>query len=97
MRYRRPRLERGTFFFTVVTHDRRPFLCEPKNITLLRESFCKVMAAHPFTIDAIVILPDHLHAIWTLPDGETGLFRTLAGYQIPLHTRAACLWDSVDP
>ena len=72
MRYRRPPLKGGTFFFTVVTHDRRPFLCEPKSIAVLRESFRKVMAAHPFTIDAIVIMPDHIHAVWTLPaeDGD---------------------------
>jgi len=66
MRYRRPQGKGGTFFFTVVTHDRRPFLCEPKNIELLRESFRKVMAAHPFSIEAIVIMPDHIHALWTL-------------------------------
>ena len=72
MRYRRPQWKGGTFFFTVVTHDRRPFLCEPENIGLLREVFRKVMAAHPFTIDAIVIMPDHIHALWTLPaeDGD---------------------------
>ena len=72
MRYRRPQLKGGTFFFTVVTHERRPFLCEPRNIAVLRESFRKVMTAHPFTIDAIVIMPDHIHALWTLPaeDGD---------------------------
>jgi putative transposase len=71
MRYRRPRIAGGTYFFTVVTHDRRPFLCEAQNIALLRESFRKVMTAHPFAIDAIVILPDHIHAIWTLPKDDS--------------------------
>jgi putative transposase len=70
MRYRGPQLKGATFFFTVVTHDRRRFLCEPENIVLLRESFRKVMAAHPFTIDAIVIMPDHIHAVWTLPEED---------------------------
>jgi len=38
---------------------------------LLREAFRTVRAQRPFTIDAIVILPDHLHTLWTLPDGDT--------------------------
>jgi putative transposase len=55
------------YFFTVVTHDRRPFLCEPENIQLLREAFRYVLDSHPFKIDAIVILPKHIHCLWTLP------------------------------
>jgi putative transposase len=70
MRYRRPQWKGGTFFFTVVTHERRSFLCEHKNIELLRESFREVKTRHPFAIDAIVILPDHIHAIWTLPEDD---------------------------
>ena len=45
-------------------------MCDPENIELLREAFKKVMARHPFVIDAHVILPDHLHFMWTLPDGD---------------------------
>jgi putative transposase len=36
----------------------------------LRAAFRAVRARHPFSIDAIVVLPDHLHAIWSLPDGD---------------------------
>ena len=67
MLYRRSRIAGGTYFFTVVTDGRRPFLCEPGHITLLRSVLRDVMGRHPFTIDAMVVLPDHLHAIWTLP------------------------------
>lgn len=70
MQYRRKKIAGGTYFFTVVTHNRRQFLCEPENIELLRNAFRSVMQRHPFTLDAIVILPEHLHCIWTLPDGE---------------------------
>jgi putative transposase len=70
MEYRRLKKTGGTYFFTVVTHDRRPFLCEPDNIELLRAAFRYVMARLPFELVAIVILPDHLHCIWTLPDGD---------------------------
>jgi putative transposase len=41
-----------------------------ENIAALRQSFRSVNAAHPFVIAAVVILPDHLHAILTLPDGD---------------------------
>jgi len=43
-----------------------------EHIDSLREAFRVVKEAHPFKIDAIVILPDHLHTIWTLPDGDHG-------------------------
>ncbi len=41
-----------------------------EHITLLRAASRRVRARHPFAIEAAVILPDHLHAIWTLPDGD---------------------------
>jgi len=49
--------------------DRRLGL-STEHITLLRAAFRQVRARHPFMIEAAVILPDHLHAIWTLPDGD---------------------------
>ena len=67
MNYRRAKTPGATYFFTVVTHNRRKFLCIPENIALLRQAFRDVMTDHPFKIEAIVILPDHLHALWTLP------------------------------
>lgn len=70
MRYRRARTTGGTYFFTVVTHNRRNFLCTPENVALLRSVFKKVMARHPFAIEAMVVMPDHLHALWTLPEGD---------------------------
>lgn len=71
MQYRRAKTPGGTYFFTVVTYQRRKILCEPDNIALLREVFRSVMTNHPFTIDAIVILPEHLHCIWTLPENDS--------------------------
>ena len=67
MQYRRARPPGGTYFFTVVTHGRQRFLCEPENVALLKSIFRSVMAAHPFLVDAMVVLPDHLHCLWTLP------------------------------
>jgi putative transposase len=45
-------------------------LCKGNNVLLLRESFRHVMEKHPFTIDAFVLLPDYLHCLWTLSDGD---------------------------
>jgi putative transposase len=70
MQYRRARIKGGTYFLTVVTHKREKIFSNEKNIELLRESFQYVLHNHPFQMDAHVILPDHLHCIWTLPDGD---------------------------
>jgi putative transposase len=67
--YRRNFLAGGSFFFTVNLADRRQHLLT-KHIVLLRHAFKDVRYRHPFAIDAIVVLPDHLHAIWTLPEGD---------------------------
>jgi putative transposase len=67
--YRRYRVEGGTFFFTVVLLDRRSSLLTTQ-IQNLREAFRTVKTHHPFDIDAMVVLPDHLHCILTLPPGD---------------------------
>jgi putative transposase len=68
--YRRAFLPGGCYFFTAVTQDRRPLFAEPDNVERLREGFRRVMAAHPFAIDAVVIMPDHVHTVWRLPDDD---------------------------
>jgi len=67
--YRRNFLAGGRFFFTLNLTDRRQRLLTD-NIALLRHAFKDVRHRHPFAIDAIVVLPDHLHTIWTLPEGD---------------------------
>src|SRR5215211_3224537 len=67
--YRRSFVPGGSYFFTVNLCDRRSRLLIER-IGALRSAFRDVRTCHPFSIDAIVVLPDHLHAIWTLPDGD---------------------------
>ena len=69
-RYRRADTPGGTYFFTVVTYRRREILTIPESRAILREVLNSVKQQHPFTIDAWVLLPDHLHSIWTLPLGD---------------------------
>jgi len=68
--YRRPNVPGATFFFTVNLAQRHKSQLLVENIDLLREMFRDVKARHPFFIDAIVVLPEHLHTIWTLPKGD---------------------------
>ncbi len=68
--YRRHRQKGGSYFFTVVTEGRRPFLAGDASVARLREAMRLVMASHPFSVEAMVVLPDHLHALWSLPEGD---------------------------
>jgi putative transposase len=65
--FRRYFIPGATYFFTAVTDGREPFLCTPMARGLLRRKLVECQTRWPFTIDAIVLLPDHLHTIWTLP------------------------------
>lgn len=68
MEYRLNYQDGGVYFFTVVTQSRQPILIE--HIDRLRDAFSHVQERFPFKIDAIVVLPDHLHTIWRLPEGD---------------------------
>lgn len=70
MRYRRDYTDNSTYFFTVVTFGRKSILWLPKNIEILRTAFFEEMKRRPFFIDAIVVMPDHIHAVWTLPEND---------------------------
>src|SRR5262245_62272531 len=67
--YRRNFVRGGSYFFTVNLADRRLRLLT-EHIELLRTAFRYTKERHPFTVEAIVVLPEHLHAIWTLPEGD---------------------------
>ena len=70
MQYRRAYIPGGSYFFTVVTAQRRPLFAERANIDLLHTAFRQIRQQRPFQIDAIVVLPEHLHCIWSLPAGD---------------------------
>ena len=69
MRYRRSQVEGGTVFFTVNLANRHSRLLT-ENIATLRTVIRTVRQRHPFEIVAMVVLPDHLHAIWEMPEGD---------------------------
>ena len=67
--YRRARAKGGTFFFTVVLADRKATTLT-SNIRALRVAYNQTRKERSFICDAFVVLPDHLHCVWTLPDGD---------------------------
>jgi len=69
MRYRRADVKGGTYFFAVNLLERNRTLLVD-HVDVLRKVMREVKGRHPFQIDAMVILPDHLHAMWTMPEGD---------------------------
>jgi putative transposase len=67
--YRRVFVRGGCWFFTVTLLDRRVRLLTDW-IDALRDATQRTRQRYPFQIDAFVVLPDHMHAIWTLPPGD---------------------------
>lgn len=70
VRYRRNFVAGGTYFFTATLVDRTSHVLV-HHVDALRASFRTTRRAHPFAIDAVVVLPDHLHIVMTLPEGDT--------------------------
>jgi len=70
MRYRRAWVPGGTYFFTVALADRSQALLT-EHIDVLRQSMRNVHVRHPFHILAMVVMPDHLHSVWQLPEGDS--------------------------
>ena len=73
--YRRANTKGGTYFFTVVMYQQQLSLCDERVSAALQEGTKITQSKYPFTIDAWVLLPDHLHCIWTLPldDADFGI------------------------
>ena len=69
MLYKRVLQTGRSYFFTVNLADRQSHLLV-ENIQHLRQVFREIKLNHPFIIDAMVVLPEHLHCIWTLPQGD---------------------------
>ena len=96
--YKRYYVPGGTYFFTVVTYKRHPFFKSKVAIDLLRQSWLDVRAELPFTNIASVLLPDHFHCLWSLPqgvddfstrikrikDGFTEAWLASGGYEVPV-------------
>ena len=86
--YRRAFAPGATFFFTVATNNRQPVLTEPAVIESLRAAVRDVRARMPFEIVVWVVLPDHLHAVWKLPEDDANF--SLRWALIKQHVTRGC-------
>lgn len=68
--YRRAKIAGGSFFFTVVTFNRLPILTGETARSILHSAWMDVRHRFPFQTDAVVLLPNHIHCIWTLPEDD---------------------------
>ena len=68
--YHRSRVEGGIYFFTVVTYGRLPIFSDGRARDILNEVWLNTCSRFPFETIAVCLLPDHLHCIWKLPEGD---------------------------
>jgi len=68
--YRRNRMVGATYFFTVMLHDRHSTALTDQ-IVALGSAMRACRFRHPFSLMAIVVLPDHMHCVWSLPEGDS--------------------------
>jgi putative transposase len=68
--YRRLHVPGGTVFLTLVTFERVPLFADPANVLRLRQAVATIKQELPFEFEAAVVLPDHVHFLWTLPQGD---------------------------
>lgn len=68
--YRRYHQKGASYFFTLVTYKRRRIFETDPAVGVLRLAFRMIMNKRPFAIDAIVVLPEHIHCIWQLPEND---------------------------
>ena len=73
--YRRAYMPGASWFFTVNTAQRKGNRLLVKHIDALRQAFRYIKEKYPYRLDAAVVLPDHLHCIWTLPPDDSDYSR----------------------
>ncbi len=96
MRYRRFYQTGGTYFFTVVTDKRQKILTDETVRSALRQAVMTVRERYPFEIEAWVLMPDHLHTIWHLPENDAAYserWRQIKRYSQYLIGRECQLWQ----
>ncbi|MAK91491.1 MAG: transposase [Oleibacter sp.] len=98
--YRRPFAPGSSWFFTLVTEYRQQLLTSEVSRSVLRSAMAEVRQTMPFCIDAMVLLPDHVHCIWTLPEGDSdcskrwGRIKALYSRQMKNHITQVPLSES---
>ncbi|WP_435950241.1 REP-associated tyrosine transposase [Psychrobacter sp. DM8] len=87
-RYIRSYTQGATYFFTLVSYNRRKILCEPDFLKAFKSSIRQIQQQYPFEIIAWVQLPDHIHCIWQMPENDANY--SMRWSQIKRLTTQAC-------
>jgi putative transposase len=77
--YRRANQPGGTYFFTLVTYNRRRYLTDELARNCLRKAWREICEKRPFVLEGVCLLPDHLHCVWKLPEGDNDFSTRWAG------------------
>src|SRR5258706_11809136 len=77
--FRRAHAPGGTFFFTLVTENRAPILCDDSWRKILHDAIADSASRRPFTLIAMVLLPGHLHMLMSLPQEDSDFSTRLSG------------------
>ena len=80
--YHRAYVPGGTFFLTLVTYNRKPLFADSHNVVRLRNALSTVRHEHSFEIAAAVVLPDHVHFLWTLLPGEPNFSKRIGRLKV---------------
>jgi putative transposase len=96
VRYRRNFVPGGTYFFTVTLADRRSSALV-EHVDLLRAAFRKARRLRPYSIDAIVVLPEHLHVVMTLPPDDADFSARWKLIKAAFTTRLAAFGVNISP
>jgi putative transposase len=80
--YRRFHDPGGIFFFTIATYQRAPILAAKENVDRLRQALAQVKRERPFDVRAAVVLPDHVHFLWSLPRGDAGYSKRIGRMKV---------------
>jgi len=77
--YRRWHIEGGVYFLTIVTHERRSILTGDLARGILRRAMVEARRRRPFEQMGVVLLPEHMHMMWRLPDGDADYSTRVGG------------------
>ena len=94
--YRRADTPGATYFFTLVSYQRQKILCDENIRAALRDAIVTTRTKYPFIIDAMVLMPDHLHAVWTLPEHDNA-YSVRWSMVKRLVTQRGCTDESLGP
>jgi putative transposase len=72
MKYRRATVPGASYFFTLITYQRVRLFSDTRNVVRWHDAVSNVQSKRPFVIEAEVVMPDHLHVLMTLPEGDAG-------------------------